>query len=163
MNRVHLLPVSESDRERFWSYVDKSAGTEACWPWIGYKRRRYGTLRLSKPRRSARANRLAYALSYNSDPQELLVCHRCDAPLCCNPKHLFLGTNLDNMNDMIRKGRSRKGDHKGEKNPRAKLSSESVKQIKDLILEGRSNTEIASIYEVKHATISSIRTGKTWK
>jgi hypothetical protein len=46
-------------------------------------------------------------MSNGAIPEGLHVLHRCDEPRCCNPEHLFLGTQAENMADMHRKGRSR--------------------------------------------------------
>jgi hypothetical protein len=52
------------------------------------------------------AHRLAFLMHYGNIPNSMHVLHRCDNPPCINPQHLFLGTNQDNMDDMVRKGRS---------------------------------------------------------
>lgn len=91
---------------KFWRKVDSSGGPNACWLWTGCANARgYGQTSLNgKP---CLAHRKAYSLHNERDPGELLVCHTCDTPRCCNPAHLFLGSNADNMADMASKGRAR--------------------------------------------------------
>jgi hypothetical protein len=48
---------------------------------------------------------MAWMLTHGDIPDGLNVCHRCDVPLCCNPNHLFLGTQADNLADCRAKGR----------------------------------------------------------
>jgi hypothetical protein len=55
-----------------------------------------------------RAHRITYKHFKGEIPKGMFVCHTCDVPSCCNPDHLFLGTNQDNVNDMVRKKRNSK-------------------------------------------------------
>lgn len=88
----------------FWDWVDRS-DPDGCWPWTRSRNQDgYGHLRLN-PRASIRAHRLAYELTYGPIPDGLVVCHRCDNPPCCRPDHLVLGTQVDNMADMVAKNR----------------------------------------------------------
>lgn len=104
-------PLSAADLSpeliaRFDSRVNRSAGPDACWPWTGMvsPRRGYGRLKTDS-NHEIRPHRIAYALVNGPIPAERLVCHRCDNPLCCNPAHLWLGSDGDNVQDAIAKGR----------------------------------------------------------
>jgi len=98
---------------RYWPKV-KIAGPDDCWLWIakariGYNKTfpGYGSIigfRNGK-KQPLYAHRVAWELTYGPIPDGLSVLHRCDVSLCCNPAHLFLGTQTDNMRDAFQKGR----------------------------------------------------------
>lgn len=91
-------------------------------------------------------------------PIGINVCHNCDNKWCINPEHLFLGTQLDNIHDMIVKGRD---GFRGTRNGRALLDLEKVNEIKNL-LGVLTQEQIADQYGVSEATISAISTGRNW-
>ena len=83
---------------RFWFHVDKR-GTQECWPWKGY-RWKTGHGRIRHPNKGTKkAHRLAYELTVGSIPRGRFVCHSCHNASCCNPNHLYVGTNDDNVRD----------------------------------------------------------------
>ena len=78
-----------------------------CIEWTGYTDRKgYG--RFSSAGGEVLAHRLAYMMHYGKPVTGLHILHRCDNPKCCNPQHLFAGTNQDNMDDKKRKGRTKR-------------------------------------------------------
>ncbi len=88
--------------DNFWTYVDKRGPTD-CWPWTRQiDREGYGR---AQSKDDVLAHRHAWKLSKGPIPKGLHVLHRCDNPACCNPKHLWIGTHQDNMNDRQKKGR----------------------------------------------------------
>jgi hypothetical protein len=89
------------------------------------------------------------------------VLHHCDNPPCCNPDHLFLGTQLDNLKDMINKGRDTKA--RGSKIGLSKLKEMDVVEIKTLIKSGVKCREIAIKFGVSKRTINYISQGKSWR
>ena len=98
--------------------------------------------------------RMSYIIMKGDIPEGLHILHTCDNPRCINPDHLFLGTNQDNVNDKMSKGR-----HKtayGSKHGSAKLSPMLVKQIITLLSQEVPQRKIAKIYGVSQRTITKI-------
>lgn len=142
--------------ERFWDKVDKSAGPDGCWIWTAsLTHDGYGRFCLDKVQRLA--HRHAYALTHAEPAPHDLVCHRCDVRACCNPSHLFIGTCADNSADMVSKGRQLAG----EKNHKAKLTEEQVREIRAIV--GESHYSIADRYGVSRPVIDGIVRRKIWK
>lgn len=105
------------------------AGPDDCWEWTKFRQPKgYGRIRFRG--RHEMAHRVAWMLA--NGVSELsrwqFICHRCDNPPCCNPAHLFLGTPLENMQDMIGKGRQR--NLRGERHPQSSLTESDVLAIR---------------------------------
>lgn len=150
--------LPETIAARFWSKVDKR-GPDECWPWTaGRIAFGYGHFRLHY--RKINASRYAYILTNGPISDEILVCHECDNPPCCNPKHLFLGTHKDNAQDCIKKGRSKPPS--GESHGMAKLTDEKVKEIRQRYTNGERMIDLALEYEVTKTTIIEIVAGTHW-
>lgn len=91
-------------KERFNSKYKKDKS--GCWLWTGsVSPTGYG--RIAFKGTQHQAHRISYQLFKGDFDKSLFVCHTCDVRNCVNPKHLFLGTNKDNMMDMVKKGRNR--------------------------------------------------------
>ncbi len=89
-------------------------------------------------------------------PEGKRVCHSCDNPPCINPKHLFIGTNSENMQDASRKHRIAHG----VRCHSAKLTDEIVREIRTATHLTR--RELAKKYGVSEANISQVRLRRTW-
>lgn len=147
----------ERTRARFLAKVDQ---TGDCWQWTaGCARHGYGRFNVTRDKPLA-AHRVAYEMFVGPIPTGLHVLHRCDNPPCVNPGHLFLGTHQDNMDDMVRKGRSRAP--RGEQVKVSKLTESAVRQIRDEVSQGRSQRAVARDFGVHHATVHRIVSGELW-
>jgi len=144
-------------RDRFDCRVERIPGVD-CWIWNGSTNKNgYGMVYFNQQQRST-AHRVSYSLYVGPVPRGQYVLHKCDVHSCVNPDHLFAGTPLDNMRDMINKGRN--VNPCGEKAPRAKLTE---KQVLAILRDNRGNTVVAKDYGVCDVTICDIRKGRTWR
>lgn len=97
--------MKAADVERFWSRV-AIGPDDQCWPWKGaVDGGGYGTISIGNV--LFQTHRIAYTLT--NGPTDLNVLHRCDNRRCCNPAHLYAGTQEQNVNDMCVRGRRRGG------------------------------------------------------
>lgn len=144
--------------KRFWAKVQ--IGSEAeCWNWTASTQSKgYGSFGIGGGK-TALAHRVAYQLTRGPVPEGLLVRHHCDNRICCNPAHLELGTIADNNRDAVERGRTARG----EKNGRAKLSAEQVREIRRLrSRENKKIVELANLYKMHPRSISNVVNEKYW-
>lgn len=133
-------------------FTTKFVESSGCWEWTSSKHPRgYGTFWLEG--KVQYAHRVSYMLFKGTIPRGLEVCHSCDNPGCVNPDHLFVGTHLENMQDMTRKGRRQVAF--GENHGTAKLRSTEVKAIRKLY-RTFSTRELAKKFKVAQSTISNV-------
>lgn len=124
---------------RFWAKVVK---TNECWEWCAaFHGSGYGIFGIGGTK-IQRAHRFSWELSYGKIPEGLFVLHKCDNRKCVRPEHLFLGTNLDNVRDMIAKRRNSPPPFMGGRNRRP-----TPKEM-TLLLGLRADTEIARKFGV---------------
>ena len=135
-------------------------GATDCWLWNGSRNRGdYGTFPYQG---ESKAHRVSYRLFKGSIPTGMNVLHRCDVPSCVNPDHLFLGTQKDNVLDMVQKKRHRCVPKHGEQNPMAKLTVDLVNKIRSMAQDGIKQNLLAKEFAVSPMTISRIVNRESW-
>lgn len=133
----------------------------ACWIWLGAANRDgYGSIGV-EGKKTMLAHRVSYLEFRGEIPEGAKVLHHCDNPSCINPEHLFLGSQKDNVHDMIDKGR--KAVLKGSTHPRSKLTVAQVEQVAILRSQGLSQTEVGKALGITQAVVSKIERGDIWK
>ena len=88
--------------------------------------------------------------------------HRCDNPPCIRPSHLYVGTNADNMRDMIEHGRGALRAKSGESNPSARLTADKVRLIRELAASGSTHRALGQQFGVSHQTVTKIVLRRKW-
>ena len=142
--------------DRFWEKVIK---TPTCWLWRGaLLPNGYGQFgaQVLGMRGSALAHRVSYYLANGTLPADLCVLHTCDNRKCVNPAHLVLGTNQDNTDDMLQKGRDKV---KGELHKNHKLTEAQVIAIR---ADTRFQKTIAKEYGISQSLVSVLKNNKRW-
>lgn len=141
--------------ERFMAYVHMEP-MSGCWLWgPTLDKGGYGKF---WNKDSFRAHRFSWEMHNGKIPDETMVCHTCDNRSCVNPRHLFLGDQESNMQDMVNKKRSMIG----EKNNTAKLSVDDVKAVRARLALGHSQISIGRDFGVHQTQISAIKRRQTW-
>lgn len=169
-----------ADAVRFWAKV-AVADPGACWLWTatkhssGYGYFSVASRRFASGSQGLLAHRIAWELTNGPIPDATpFVLHRCDTPPCCNPAHLFLGTQSDNNRDMREKGREARGERHGahtrpERRPTgvrhgsAKLTDAAVRAIRMSHRGGVSIRRLAVAYGVNFTTARDVVHRTTWQ
>lgn len=146
--------------ERYADRIDR-AGDNDCWVWTGARASRcYGHTHLNNEH--IYAHRAAYEWAHGVGSAEgWVVRHQCDNPPCCNPGHLLVGTQADNMQDMLSRGRGNPS--KGTEIWTAKLSEDDVLEVRRLAASGWPIARIREVFPIKHTALMYAATGRTWK
>jgi HNH endonuclease len=146
--------------ERFYSKVTQ-ADPAACWPWTGSTHRSgHGVFFVSKERGTVPAHAFALELATGeARPEGLETCHHCDNPPCCNPAHLYYGTRQQNVDDMWRRERGRRGSAHRD----ALLTEKSVVEIRQRYAAGEFAKDLASEFNVTIGTVVAVVLGKNWR
>lgn len=114
-----------------------------------------------------RVHRITYRHFIGEIPKGLFVLHRCDVRACCNPHHLFIGTNQDNVNDMIAKGRNSKPPRNlhdiGSNRYNAKMDESKVLEARKMYDSGVIAYKLSKIFGVSAATMNKICKRQTWR
>lgn len=177
VSRAHKeIKLSAKDIERFWSKVDKDGpmpdqtkphytGLGPCWLWAaGIRSDGCGQFKIGDKNTSA--HRVAWVIAYGGIPHDgsyhgICVCHKCDNQVCCNPSHMFLGTNKDNIKDREFKGRGSKA--RGEAKGKAKLNTTKVLEIRAKHAAGGVYQNVLAVqFGVSRALINRVIHRKTW-
>lgn len=132
-----------------------------CWIFLGsFAGNGYGQFWDNSSKRRKGAHRISYELHFGNIPIGMNVLHRCDNRKCVNPDHLFLGTQHDNICDMVSKDRHA---FKGSRHGMARLNEEAVQQILILLADGSfKQITLAAMFGVSPTTICEIKTGRKW-
>lgn len=156
---MYKLELTDQEINRFWSCVD-IRGEDECWPWKHGLEGAYG--RCMFRGNHYLSHRIAFLIKNGYFPK-FSACHTCDFGQCCNPKHIYDGTQQSNWDDM--KARNRRTPVVGSRMSNARLSDEIVKAIKVLHLEqpNLAQRQIAYKFGVSPAAVNNVLRGISWK
>lgn len=141
-------------REKFFQSKYKILDN-GCWEWQGSRDKDgYSLFGVNQ-----KGYRYSYEKYKGKIPENMCVCHTCDNRGCVNPEHLWLGSNVENQIDKIKKKRQSKGGIHGS----AILKENQVIEIRKKLEMGKIPLDIAKEYGVNRETIYAIRSGRIWK
>ena len=133
-----------------------------CYLFTGSLVHGYGQIKHPDFGRMLKTHRIMFELFKGPIPEGMLVLHNCpggDNKSCCNPDHLYLGSQQANMDDAVSKGQLKLGESRAG----TKLDAPRVRDIRKLFEAGHKDQQIANRFGVNAATINAVRRGVTWR
>lgn len=147
---------------RFLSFFKGEFPENRCWEWPGSRyKNQYGQFGISTGRSNEGTHRMAYRIFTGPIPEGMKVLHDCDNKPCCNPKHLYAGTNKQNAADAMRRGRLATGIQRSIFCAK-KLTLQDVTRIREMHSHGVRQKEIAPLFGVSQCHVSQIVNHKAW-
>ena len=147
-----IFKLNKADRIRFWSFVKKGSADD-CWEWQGGLSYGYGHFWLKG--KTVKAHQVSFYL--NGRRTKLLVLHSCNNRRCCNPKHLFDGTQSTNIKQAVSQGRMYQTFPIGDNHPNSKVRRADFPKIEKLLRSGLSQKKVGAIFGVNQQAICKIR------
>ena len=153
-------PRLATTNQRFWKKV-RVGGPDECWPWLGGKGH-FGHGKFYDGGRRRPAHQVAFELHHGRPVTPgLFVLHDCDNPPCCNPAHLYEGTQADNMRDRDVRGRTGRGHRMA---ARPKLTHEQVILIRAAYVRWKvTQDDLAKQFGVSRSAIGKILRREAWR
>jgi DNA-binding XRE family transcriptional regulator len=129
--------------KRFTRPIEWVTNEKGCHLVTSLKPNKDGYIKVTRNKKNFLLHRLVYSEQNGEIPKKSVILHTCDNPSCINIEHLRLGTQQDNLKDMLDKGRHR-------------TKSPKEKTIKPkLIAELREKAGLSGLALSKRANISS--------
>lgn len=152
--------VAPDVEARFWPKVHKG---KDCWEWMAScSGNGYGAFKIRG--RQWGAHQVSYLIHHGSPSPGMVIMHTCDNPRCVNPDHLRLGTYADNSQDRDRKFRRKRAsaDHRGEANPKARISEATAIEIIAALRENTNCAAVARDFGLAYHIVKDIHLGRSW-
>jgi len=140
----------------FWEKVNKLSGSDACWLWTGAKNENgYGwiTVYENSKQRFYFVHKVSFEWEYGEISEGSIIRHKCDTPLCVRPSHLVVGTQQQNVQDMIDRGR-----HVGNRD----IDEATVVKIRLLKAGGLTTEQLCEQFDLSSQHINAICRGVYW-
>lgn len=173
-----LNALTPENIERFNANIRKAgpvirAELGACWIWTGgCFSNGYGRIKFLN--KSLKTHRISWTLENGAIPDGMVICHKCDNPPCCNPSHLFAGTQVDNVADRTSKRREARAERsgtkthpervaRGERSGTAKLNDIRVRVIRRLAECGAMRqVDLARMFDSTQGNIGKVIRRDSW-
>lgn len=110
------------------------------------KEKGYGVIKIGH--KNYAAHRVAWEIANGEIPEGAIVLHKCDTPACCNPSHLRIGSNQQNIDDCVAKGR--------------RFTKLTPSHVQHIWSSTESTVSLAAKFSVSRFAVSDARKGKTW-
>ncbi len=151
--------IVRKHESRFWRKVAKCGPTD-CWTWTATRDSDgYGHFYCFG--KITKAHRASYLMFRGAIPSGNVVMHSCDNPSCVNPAHLSVGSQLENVRDCSTKGR--RANLKGEAHGRSFLDVETVKAIRNAVMSGVRQIDMARGFGIRKGLVCDIVSRRTWR
>ena len=153
------MEIKKKDMKRFETKFEMGLPCE-CWEYRGCLSCGYGSFGLSG--KTKRSHRVSYSMYKGDIPPKLYVLHKCDNPSCVNPEHLFVGTQDDNMKDMLAKGRD-SFSRAGARSTSVKINKHIARRIREFYRCGVGTRSLADQFSLSQRHIRDITNRKVWR